>query len=302
MATKAQREEIAERTDRVRELTAAGSTGEAAELVKDTEDLIRSTRPIRDHDGYLKLLGDAASPVTDVSTADYHAIEGMDVLIEEGAKRVRSVVDAGIVMGDAAREVASTLLSARIKMRNRAGLPDLISTSKHTKNVASEMFAKAREHLAENDTERQLQHDAVAKTVRNRMQDILVEYLRALDNSPEEMRTLYPQAALQFPTLTPTEAVYALYEREGFQLPRRTRAEVQQEYVQKQRELAVEAGAKGANRTPAPAFEMDDLLRVTRVVHTAVSRAEQMSKPQRTKLKKQINQAIEALEAEAAKL
>ena len=300
MATKAQREEIAAKTDLVRRLTVSGDTGAAAAVARDAEDLIRKTRPIREHDGYLALLkraksatGLAVTSLEDLDAPTRHDVEELQLV---GVKRIREGVEQGLKLGDYARQVAEILLDTRLRMRNRAGLPDLLATSKLTKNLAHDMYARAAEDVREDDEDRVAAHRSVSKAVRNRMSDVLVTYLRALDDNRSEAQNYFGRALATYPDDSPTEAVYKLYESEGFKLPRRSRTEAQSA-------LNRARAAQFSNATPATLDdEYAELDRVRSTFTGVVSRASSLTARERSGLKSRIQETITTLAAEAAKL
>lgn len=296
MATKAQREEIAAKTDLVRRLTVSGDKVAADALSRETTDLIHQTRPVRDHDGYLTLLRRAASAqggslvsLDELDDTERHAVEELQ---QVAVQRIREGVDQGLKLGDYARQVAEILLNTRLHMRNRAGLPDLLGSSKLTKNLAHDMYASAAADVAEDDVDRIDAHRSVAKAVRNRMPDVLVKYLRALDTSEGEVSTYFPRARAAYPHLSPTESVYALYESEGFSLPRRGRTEAQNELNRQRARAALDPGDDAVAA----------LSRVAASVSTVVARAAKMSKRDRAELRTQLETTIAKLATEVAKL
>lgn len=300
MATKAQREEIAAKTDLVRRLTVSGDTVAASAVAGETEDLIHQTRPIRDHDGYLTLLKRAKSAtglaVTSLEELDAPTRHDVEELQLAGVQRIREGVEQGLKLGDYARQVAEILLDTRLRMRNRAGLPDLLGSSKLTKNLAHEMYAQAAKDVSEDDEDRIAAHRSVAKAVRNRMSDVLVTYLRALDDNHSEAQNYFGRALASYPDESPTEAVYKLYEAEGFKLPRRSRTEAQSA-LNRQRAALVSPS------TPATLDdEYAELDRVQTTFTGVVSRASSLTAKERSGLKSRIQETITTLAAEAAKL
>jgi hypothetical protein len=187
----------------------------------------------------------AANVPATLETVDYHAIPGMDDLIKAGANKVKEGVSLGLKMTDVATEVARVQLEMRQHMRNKAGLPDLLAESKYTKNAAKEIYDTAAKGLEADDVLAKSAHASLKKGAQNRMSDVLVEFLRTLDEQPEFAREFFPAAIEKHADKKPTEAVYAFYEENGTTLPRKGRTELAREAA---REKAKELEAAKADK------------------------------------------------------
>jgi hypothetical protein len=187
----------------------------------------------------------AANVPATLETVDYHAIPGMDNLIKAGADKVKEGVSLGLKMTDVAADVARVQLEMRQHMRNKAGLPDLLAESKYTKNAAKEIYDTAAKGLAADDVLAKSAHASLKKGAQNRMSDVIVDFLRTLDEQPEFAREFFPAAIEKHADKTPTEAVYAFYEEHGTTLPRKGRTELAREAA---REKAKELEAAKADK------------------------------------------------------
>jgi hypothetical protein len=243
----------------------------------------------------------------ELTLSSYHEVEGVDGLVQEAVGHVVNAVDEGLKAADMARSIAETLLEARLLMPNKHGLADIVADSKYTKNIAHDTFVKAREGVSEEDVDRWATHQSLAKAVRNRMSDVMVERLRSLDAKPENFPAdTMAKARAEFPKLSPTEAVYALYEKHDIKLPRKGRTELAREDARARAALlkAAQAGELPAGDDSA-ADATADIEAVERLENSFVRlahRAEKRSPEDRAKVKARINAAIASLAAEAARL
>lgn len=109
-------------------------------------------------------------------------------------------------------EIAESVLRLRLHFVSR-GLPDIMGRS-HAWRMTQHAIWKAAPPW-----------DNLRKTLSNRMNRVLVEYLRGLDHDRAEAGRHFGEALVAHPELTPTEAVYAAYADAGITLPRSTLAE-----------------------------------------------------------------------------
>lgn len=291
--------------ERVRTLRLAGQTAEADELRSDAEAAVKACAP-KDRKAMSAALEDAYA-AGQLEIKSHHDVAGVDDLISQGVGQVRDAVEAGIQTADKARVIATTLLDARLKMPNKAGLPDILGSSKFTKNIAHDMFTEARKGVADDDVDRVATHNSLAKAVRNRMSDVVVAYMRGLDKDPATFPAM-EAARARFPKLTPTDAVYALYEAEGFKIPRKGRTELAREDARRKAK-ALEALKKGQaspedleSDSDDLASDMEALERMERSFTRLTTRARDLPQEDRAALKAKINETIVALSAQAASL
>lgn len=308
------RETAQDLIDRVKALRLAGQTDDAEALREEAEAAVKACAP-KDRKALTQDLEEAykLEPATsaEVAITSYAEVAGVTELVDKGVTQAREAVDAGLKAADMAQVIATTLLDARLKMPNKAGLPDIIGSSKHTKNIAHDMFVRAREGVSEEDVDRWATHKSLAKAVRNRMSDVVVAFLRGLDDDQERARELFPSAVIavdQGAFGSVTEAVYALYEGAGFRLPRRGRTEIAREEARKKSERlrALEAGQTPAQEDMEDeeelAADMQALERMEKSFIRLTVRARKLEPSERAALKARINEAIVSLSAQAANL
>jgi hypothetical protein len=244
--------------------------------------------------------------VAELAISSYHEVEGVDGLVQEAVGHVLHAVDEGLKTADMARTIATTLLEARLMMSNKHGLADVTALSKYTKNIAHDTFVKAREGVTAEDVDRWTTHQSLAKAVRNRMSDVVVERLRSLDEKPENFpEETMAKARAQYPDLSPREAVYTLYASVGIDLPRKGRTELAREDARRRAAL-VEAAKRGelpaGDDAEDAAADIEAVERLEASFTRLAHRAEKLPAEERGKVKARINAVIATLAAEAAKL
>lgn len=197
----------------------------------------------------------AATPPagTAVAVTSYHDVPEVDDLVKAGAEKLRSGVVGLNKTATLAKEIAHTLLFIKVRIPNKRGLPDLKGTMQITRDAAAEMYASALEGLDKDDPDVQEAHATLRRAVNNRSADVVVEYLRAL-NQPESAE----EFAARFPELAgaegrPEDAVRALYAGQGIELPEHTRSE--QSAIALRRRLELEAKVKDGKATPEEVAE-----------------------------------------------
>ncbi|MFM9712579.1 hypothetical protein [Streptomyces galilaeus] len=299
--------------DQIRELRLSGEDDEVEALHAEAEALIRGCRP-QDRPALSAALEDAFTTVAErppvgaeVSIRSYHDVEGVDDLQRAGVRQIRAAVKAGMSAATMSTKIAETLLEARLKMVNKAGLPDVIAERKFTKNIAHDAFVQARAGVTEEDVDRWATHQSLAKSVRNRMSDVVVDRLKSLDENPENFPAYaMDKARAAYPDLSPTEAVYALYESAGTRLPRKGRTELAREDARRRAELVRQAVAgqltAGESADDDLARELADIERVEQGILETTKRVNHLTPEQRSELKARINQTIANLAAAAASL
>ncbi|MFE9026218.1 hypothetical protein ACFYOA_08140 [Streptomyces iakyrus] len=215
-------------------------------LVRETrDDVVNHARP--DEAGEEKRA--AVVRVAD----DPLSIPGVPELVTKGTKAVRDGVKHGMKVQEVGETLAQIVLAMRVRVPlviegKETGLVDLPAYRKTTKNGSALIYAKAREDVPETDTKRNDAHDALQKAMGNKMADVMVDYLRSFDSSPDQ-ETARNAAAELFPPavkaleraekrrdegkdvsdadLSLTEQIYRAYEAVGTPLPRYGRTEVQ---------------------------------------------------------------------------
>ncbi|NEB35886.1 hypothetical protein [Streptomyces sp. SID14515] len=122
-----------------------------------------------------------------LETTDYHAVPGAEELAEEGAAKVAAIRDAIGSAAEAANEAANVQLHARRRFRNKDGLPDIDGKSQAWRDWSNDLNVKAEiavtSDLPEDEKKRRT---LIQGSVRAQMSQVRVDYIRALDHSPEE--------------------------------------------------------------------------------------------------------------------
>jgi Resolvase, N terminal domain len=170
---------------------AAASTAQAAPLPKaDEADKV--------HEGVVVL-----------ETQDYTTVPGVAELITKGAADLAEGVK--LRLKDTARNTAEVLLEMRLKMQDKHGAPDLAARSNAAKQAAQAMYNAVRGEDKLEDTFGN--RDAVKKLMRAvqyQMSDVVVQYVRALDENPDEAAK-FAKAAEANPELSTADAVFDFY-------------------------------------------------------------------------------------------
>ncbi|MFD7257810.1 hypothetical protein [Streptomyces sp. NPDC059874] len=188
---------------------------------------------------------------------DFNEIEGVPDLVAEAKEKFTAGIALGVKTAGVAEEVASVIINMRSKITNPdTGLPDLLSDRKTTKNAAAEIYNAVRKGVDDDDMRAVAAYDSVARSVRNKMTDVFVDWVRAMDTpeSYDAFKELFPAAAEMVeksaetatamandpdvaeedvPTpLSPSEALHKLYASKGVKLPERGRTEIERERKQ----------------------------------------------------------------------
>ncbi|MCI3271035.1 hypothetical protein [Streptomyces cylindrosporus] len=300
--------------ERVSILRREGFTEDAEALREEAEAAVAACAP-RDR----KALGEEleaafelepAAPTKELVIRSWRDVDDVEGIVNAGVRQVRKAVDAGLKTADMARQIAVTLLDARLKMPNDdTHLPDIIAQRKYTKDIARDLFKEARKGVTEEDVHRWDTHESLAKAVRNRMSDVMVDFLRGLEEDPDKAKAVFPM--LEFPEgVSATEVVYDAYASQGVNLPRKGRTELAREDAARKRELVQRAIAgelppgddEDVDEEEELARDMAALDRVEKNFISTTRRAERLTPDARAALKAKINQTIVNLSAAAAQL
>ncbi|RKN09635.1 hypothetical protein [Streptomyces radicis] len=161
----------------------------------------------------------------------------MGQLIKLGAGHVSDAI-RGRVKGN--KKIAGVLLDMRTRITDKDGDLDLRSATDEAKKRSAEMYGLVEKAIKDRGGDHAAdllgEMKSIKRGVQTAMTDEVVVYVRSLDTSPAEF-IKFERARAEFPELSPSEAVWAYYEKVGKPLPRKTRAELARE----KRALANEA-------------------------------------------------------------
>ncbi|GAA0431024.1 hypothetical protein [Streptomyces luteireticuli] len=286
-------EEIRASIERVRSLASEGSEEALRELVQETEGQLKELKgagsvglrnSLREElTAALKVGSEGAGEDTADEPAGDHrtgpeetpvVLEGVVIppviveLIEQGAKVAAEAIKVGVAAGKRSEEVSQIQLAMR-KLYTYKKLPDLLAGGKKTRDEAGKIYQIVRDQLATDDIESADALDSLIRSVQNKNSDVLVEYLRGLDADKEagleEVTRYYPDAATAYLKAkakeTPEnpaslmEEVYRLYQREGIDLPRKGRTELERERRAAAKELEGQSKADDEKLTPRQRFD-----------------------------------------------
>jgi len=161
--------------------------------------------------------------VTLADTTDYMAVAGMPELVEAGAAKIAEGAVQFAAGNSLAREIATILVDARVHLIYN-GAPDLKAVGNPAKMTSRAMFISALDQSQDTSEDTRAAYEKLQKAVQNVIPDVLVDYVRALDNSPEEVAEHFKAATTAYPDLSPSEAVFTYHD-----LPRKGRAELMRE-------------------------------------------------------------------------
>ncbi|WBP87031.1 hypothetical protein [Kitasatospora cathayae] len=214
-------EQITANIERVRSLAEADNEEGAAEIVKETKSLIdaakgaSSTATNKLRKGFRDELEKAmqakpAEPIKPskevVPVVKYEDIEGVSDLVRMGAAMVSEGIAGLAKSSDVADKVGAILLDMWLRIENpKTGCSDLRGDSDEAKRASKDMYAAIEEELKGNPDGAKIL-DSYKRQIQRRRQHRTVEYVRALDNSPEEHRH-FAKALEANPDLSPSEAV-----------------------------------------------------------------------------------------------
>lgn len=239
-------------TDRIRIVDR--SKEDAAELIEELAKQAESRileLPTKDRTALRKAVKDAREFVPGNAVAkvhegvvsqpdDFSEFEGVPEAIAEGVRVARKAAETGSRVMSLGEELANVMLNIRQRITNsKTGLPDLTAVEYKTKRASSIVYEKAREGIAEDDVIMQGVHNSIQRATQNQMSNVLVGWIRAYDTTDgtEALAEMFPGAIELMKadeTLTPSEAVYRLYESKGVSLPRRSKLELDREKRAKQ--------------------------------------------------------------------
>jgi hypothetical protein len=204
-------EQIAANIERAASLAEADNLSGLAELERETEALISSlptrgkigdktaTQAKKEFRADFKTAATLApkpepkpvkAEVVKLSTEDYHTAEGVAELVTQGAQLFAEGVRTHIKFSNMATDIARILLSMRVRMTDKTGVPDVKATSKGAREASSNMYAEAgRLFLADSELSEDEAKKHVAKlqkSVQNAMPTVRAEYLAELDSNATE--------------------------------------------------------------------------------------------------------------------
>ncbi|MFF4495521.1 hypothetical protein [Streptomyces sp. NPDC001546] len=327
-ANEALTREINANIEKARQYASGGYTDLLSALVAETEDLIKGLKgagaPKLREELTAELAEAAAATGAEgdgeeesgelVQTSDEGAVSGLVIppdvqaLVDEGTEVGLQGVKLGVEMGNVGERVAQIQLSMRL-MSTFNDLPDLLVKDRETQLRAALIFKQVEAQIKPEEVEKGDALKSLKKAVRNKNTDVLVGWLRALDGNKEaglkEAERLFPDAAAAYlkakgeeteeSPASLTEAVYALYESKGIELPRKGRTELERERKQQAKALA-----SGDDSKLTPNQRLTNYVTaITANVEKAEKNAERLtlSGPQKRKAKNDLQKLIDRLTA-----
>ncbi|MFE1425396.1 hypothetical protein ACFW6C_07490 [Streptomyces fungicidicus] len=275
---------------------------------------------------------EAAKPSTEVATkpkasSSWTEMKGGEEeakkLMEAGVSRIREGAEIGLKAADLFKEVANVIFVGRLRLENKAGLPDITGRSQGARNLSTDMFTEAKKTVAEDQVDLLEFHASLAKGVQNRMTDVTVEFLRKLAGlSWEDAAELFPFLA-NGPeegdeNATPEDAVRKVYALSGIDLPTETRAELAARKRAEAKELenkkeeapegdsgegeGEEEGTQEDTHTPAEEKLLADAAKLADTVKKLGAKGKKLEPELKAALKARLDDALKELAVASAAL
>ncbi|MFF2039366.1 hypothetical protein ACFVVX_02965 [Kitasatospora sp. NPDC058170] len=188
------------------EIRGSGAAGVKAKLRNDFDRAIEKAEKDRK-----AVARQAAASVVSQETVDYTTIEGMTEMVEDEAQRIRAGVEHELKFSDIAKDIARASIRAAVRVKDKNGNPDFHKKTNANKQRTQDVAAKAGEAFQGDDNEESRKAlGRLLKSVQNQNKTALVEYVRDLDNDPEEAK-LWERAIEANPEASPSEAVFSFY-------------------------------------------------------------------------------------------
>ncbi|MFI6861308.1 hypothetical protein ACIBKZ_15635 [Streptomyces sp. NPDC050421] len=226
-------------TNDTNKITGTGAAAIKAKLRADIDKTVKDAEAAKPK----AEVATKADTTPSLATEDYTKVPGLVELVSEGSKLFKEGVAHESEKGARAKRLAQIDLDMRLNILNKDGVPDLHAKSDQAKRASGDLLNGALEGV-EKTFENDKLFKAMQRSKQNAMSDTLVQYVRALDNSPEEFGKYFGKIAEAHPDLSPTEAVFTFYG-----LPRKSQNELKAEKYAATK--ALEAAAKAAGKTVA---------------------------------------------------
>jgi len=276
-ATAASKSETAAKYERLREEVAAiieripsvveAENAEGVQTLAEEADVLIAQLPAKERTALRKLVKDASTaqekpaekPSADVVKKDKEAgaVVGtsVDATVKAGSARVFEIAKAKFKGG---KEISQIILvGIRSNIIKPDGLPDLKGDLDISKKKAGEVYSTITDALPEEGVDEdadgvRAELNSIQRSSQNYMGDTLVEYIRALDNSPEEAAK-YAKLTEGKPDVKLIDAVAAHYDVKLI-----TRSEIAKAKTARKNELAAKVAAGEMSQEEADEALSDD--------------------------------------------
>ncbi|KIQ62410.1 hypothetical protein TR51_25565 [Kitasatospora griseola] len=220
------------------------------------------------------------SVVLRAATEDITTIDGYEEIVNNAAARAADGIKAEVSAQETARTVAEAILDGRLRVVNKQGLPDIDGKRQASKDLASNIYTRTAEMLAEQGYGSSVADaDELIKNLQDKVQyqmtAVIPAFIRSLDNSPKEFAELFPTVAAKLDEGTnPSDAIFDLYG-----VNRLSKAELAAERRRKAKELAsgenvggtvsTEGDSEGSGESAAPAAAETEAQKLARIFERA---------------------------------
>jgi len=208
-------------------------------------------------------LAKPAAALAPVTSTDWRAEMADAAEVEAAAvERIRETAKLGIEAAQKYEMIGNIILEGRLRLTYK-GLPDLHAKSRAAKQLSIDLFDAAKKGIDDAEVDLLDFHKELRKGVTNRSGDVLVKWLRALDESSdrtvfEETFPMIAEAIHEGDDVNPSDAIRGFYKDNiGVELPTQTRAEKAVEDRKRKKELEAKKEA-GEELAPEEEAELSD--------------------------------------------
>lgn len=266
------------------------------------------------------------SPSTALSlraeTTDVTTIEGYEEIVDNTAERMAEGIRAEVSAQETARTLAEAILDARLRIFDKKGRPDLKGNRQASKDLTHEIKGKAAEKLVTSgyastvaDTEDLM--DSLQAKITYQMSAVLPEFVRSLDNSPEQFAELFPMYTDKVTDDTPaSEVIFKEYNINPLSQAERNAAKRRAKALGAtaaaggalepgaSEEGAEDAGTGTETAQPTALFEKDRerLGKIGKELVSVVDHSKDYSDEQRATLREELSAALTAITDALTKL
>ncbi|QPB09709.1 hypothetical protein CPT_Shaeky_022 [Streptomyces phage Shaeky] len=255
-------------------------------------------------------------------TTDVTTIEGYAEIVDHTAEKMAEGIRAEVSAQETARTLAEAILDARLRVFDKKGRPDLKGTRQASKDLTNEIKGRAAKKLVDSgyastiaDTDDLM--DSLQAKITYQMSAVLPEFVRALDDSPEQFAELFPMYADKVTEDTPaSEVIFKEYNinKESFaeRAARKRREKTLTSGNGSAGELESGEGAEGAEGETAEGaateskgqFDKDKerLSKIGKDLVSVVDHAKEYTDEQRETLRKELTDALTAITDALTKL
>ncbi|MFI8452178.1 hypothetical protein [Streptomyces erythrochromogenes] len=139
----------------------------------------------------------AAAVVLHAETTDLDSVEGIKEIIDHTAEKMADGIRAELTANETARILAESILDARLRIYDKKGRPDLKGTRQQSKDLTGRIKSAAAHKLVDSGFKDSVADvddlmESLQAKITYQMSDVLPQFVRSLDQSPEQFAELFP--------------------------------------------------------------------------------------------------------------